>query len=69
VFLKTGRSHSIGRLVMSQLLIKAEKITKTYTLLAEQIHAVRGLDLEIHSGEFIALMGPSGSGKRHCLIY
>jgi putative ABC transport system ATP-binding protein len=48
---------------MSNILIKAEKLTKVYKLPAEEIRAVRDIDLEIHKGEFIAIMGPSGSGK------
>ena len=48
---------------MNDILIKAQKIIKTYKLPAEEINAVRDVDLEIHRGEFIAIMGPSGSGK------
>jgi putative ABC transport system ATP-binding protein len=48
---------------MADTLIKAEKITKIYKLTAEEIYAVRGIDLDIRQGEFIAIMGPSGSGK------
>jgi putative ABC transport system ATP-binding protein len=48
---------------MAETLIKAEKLTKVYTLAAEKIYAVNGVDLEIRAGEFISLMGPSGSGK------
>jgi len=48
---------------MTDILIKAQKIIKTYKLLAEEINAVRDVDLEIRQGEFIAIMGPSGSGK------
>lgn len=48
---------------MSDILIKAEKINKIYKLPAEEIRAVRDLDLGISQGEFVAIMGPSGSGK------
>jgi len=48
---------------MNDILIKAQKVTKTYKLPAEEINAVRDIDLEISRGEFIAIMGPSGSGK------
>jgi len=48
---------------MHELLIRADKITKIYRLPAEEVRAVRDLDLEIRAGEFLAIMGPSGSGK------
>jgi putative ABC transport system ATP-binding protein len=48
---------------MADILIKADKINKTYRLFAEEIKAVKDIDLEISQGEFIAIMGPSGSGK------
>jgi len=48
---------------MANILIKADKINKTYKLFAEEIKAVKDVDLEIRQGEFIAIMGPSGSGK------
>jgi putative ABC transport system ATP-binding protein len=48
---------------MKECLIKTEKLSKVYRLPAEEIYAVRDVDLEIAPGEFIAIMGPSGSGK------
>ena len=48
---------------MKDALIQARKLTKTYTLTAERINAVRDVDLDIFEGDFIAVMGPSGSGK------
>ena len=48
---------------MSETVVKAENLTKTYKLFAEEIVAVNAVDLEIKSGEFVSIMGPSGSGK------
>jgi putative ABC transport system ATP-binding protein len=43
--------------------IRLENIHKTYDLGEIQVHALRGISLEIHPGEFVAVMGSSGSGK------
>lgn len=44
-------------------MIKLEKITKDYTTGDNCTHALRGIDLQIEKGSFIAVVGTSGSGK------
>ncbi len=44
-------------------IIVAEEVKKDYRSDSVVVHAVRGVDLSIHRGEFTAIVGPSGSGK------
>ncbi len=44
-------------------MIKLENITKTYPMGNRELKVLCGVDLEINSGELVAIMGPSGSGK------
>ena len=44
-------------------MIRLEAVTKVYGSGDAATHVLKQIDLEIHSGEFIAIMGPSGSGK------
>ncbi len=44
-------------------MIKLSNLEKTYQMGLEEVHALRGVDLELNRNEYVAIMGPSGSGK------
>jgi len=48
---------------MAETVIETRRLTKEF--LRDEFHvvALKDVDLEVHKGEFVALMGPSGSGK------
>ncbi|MBI4016120.1 MAG: ABC transporter ATP-binding protein [Candidatus Aenigmarchaeota archaeon] len=44
-------------------MIELKKVWKTYNMGGNNVHALQGIDLDVHEGEFMAIQGPSGSGK------
>ncbi|MBP7116939.1 MAG: ABC transporter ATP-binding protein [Candidatus Cloacimonetes bacterium] len=48
---------------MPGTLLQTEALAKTYQMGDIHVHALRGVNLQVQRGEFIAIMGASGSGK------
>ena len=55
--------ESIGQTRTADVPIVVEDVHKYYELGDTRVHALRGVSLEIAGGEFVAVMGASGSGK------
>jgi putative ABC transport system ATP-binding protein len=48
-------------------LVKLQDVKKIFSMGNTQVQALRGINLSIHKGEILSIMGPSGSGKSTCM--
>ena len=59
----TNQSQETPSGAAASAVIRAEDVHKYYDLGETRVHALRGVSVDIWRGEFVAIMGASGSGK------
>ena len=47
----------------TKAVFEARRLTKVYQMGETEVHALRGIDIELSESEFVIVLGPSGSGK------
>lgn len=48
---------------MSEAILEMKGIVKEYAVGEQTVRVLNGIDLSVEKGEFLAVLGPSGSGK------
>jgi len=46
-----------------RVIVSLENVSRVYRAGDETVYALKGIDLDVYSGEYLSIMGPSGSGK------
>ena len=57
------KGETKGSLLDGEAIIRTEELTRTYRSRGREVHALRGLNLVVPIGEYVAFRGRSGSGK------
>lgn len=58
-----NKRHRSGGLKMSNTVLEAKDLCKTYIVEGNSNNVLQNINLSIEEGEFVSIMGPSGSGK------
>ena len=61
--LQAGPVVSAPKMATREAVFEARGVTKVYHVGDVEVHALRGVDIDLYEGEFAVLLGPSGSGK------